>query len=1214
MGNQVYILPYLRKGLINNITNGSTNVGKAKRAEVNVDLLLKIKDVKTGQDESKKYSGQKIELLGPADVRSISPKAIMHVSPAESGDVRLNASYRPYIEFYEEDLPWRYTPYAPENPNFFPWMRLIAVKKDECFICFRNGVKVARLNLSKERIDEVFSTRVALSKSAHVQIDVDDNFNGNFDNNKVNELLNENPDCGISRILCTSPLEKSMEYFILLIPTYEHGRLAALGQSLNNTDMSTLVRPQANTDIDIPIYYKWTCTTAAEEGTFKKLADKLNCTEDYKNMEANLTVDITQSGLPNFRYDKEKIIDVPAALVMNEKPYENIEEEDKKRQTVPKYRDALKEHLMLNPVFDENELGTIDPDHDPFVVPPVYGARHLMTKRKDFDKGVNGNVVNDVNLKLQNRIPAGMGASVIKEHQEDFVNRAWKKVEVVNALNQMLREYYQMNHVNECAEDKNAGKNTRSGKNRDKLNKQNEGLVTDAALRMLQSSGIYYNNVNPDKMLEAYKSELKESALVSAGISANYLKDVFNKDSWEKLVLEDYMYDCAVDIFKNNDAWAGVLSDVDFLQQMFETTTINNKKAQFVPKDGVTFSAPQKSILTSSVWDSIVAAIKATADPIDMESAYSALSNLKDSYETFNEACLGSSIGQITYRDEVNSKEEISSIRPYPVNVKNTNGSTLIVPTEVYEKIKIGNEFLGTAPLAIEYYKKGKPYTPLYLFLVPKSYLDKKSTKVKYYVTAKERNVQVNLGSNGLYEPTGNNSCIANYFWDNNGKSQFDPENSQLFKQLKENYNWMKDRTGKYYYLENAKKNQKSNSKHDKPAFQFKYNDKEFDTSLSGRYCWLRWSWQGKGKTFATFTASNKCWTVQIGQYISVIKEMLNGISSLKMLMFQPTDVEVDISVKDCRLVTADEYFQKAAKNIEADITIEKENPLNDIIVKVEGTSKDINDNLKLNDSSKIETVSEPTTIVSIDPEALGKERIETIISKYGVTEYTQLEGRLHGKYPVMIHPDYLDPTFFYLRELSVDYVLPAAGSLAKNSISCFYSNPVFEESFLMGMNTEMGRELMWREYPTDQRGSYFRKFWDQPNLPVKDKLEKEYYDIIDIDKWKKPLGENHTEGKKAMLVFAIKGELMQTFPDTEVYLQEKVKNLPKGIIKKAEMTSWLTSDTYLVGFSGVNKENLKKYYLAFEQKPMSLQFEWDGVNEKFVIVNRQRYLMEAMN
>ena len=59
-------------------------------------------------------------------------------------------------------------------------------------------------------------------------------------------------------------------------------------------------------------------------------------------------------------------------------------------------------------------------------------------------------------------------------------------------------------------------------------------------------------------------------------------------------------------------------------------------------------------------------------------------------------------------------------------------------------------------------------------------------------------------------------------------------------------------------------------------------------------------------------------------------------------------------------------------------------------------------------------------------------------------------------------------------------------------------------------------------------------------------------------------------------------------------------------------MTSWLTPDTYLVGFSGINKEELKNYYLAFEQKPMSLQFKWDGSN--YNIVNRQRYLMKAVN
>lgn len=1193
MGNKVYILSYLRKGLINNIKKDDTNVGKSKRAEVNVELLVNAKDAKTGQEDSRKYAGQTIELLGPSDVRSISPKAIIRVSPAESSDVRMNASYMPYMEFYEEDLPWRYTPFAPESPNFFPWMRLIAVKKEECFICFRNGVKVARLNLSEERINKVFSTSGALYKSAHVQIDVDDNFEGTLDNATVNELLNENPDCGISRILCTSPLEANTQYYIILIPTYEQGRLAALGQSLNNVEMGTLVRPQANTDIEIPIYYKWTCNTAREEGTFKDLADKLDFTKDYKNMETNLTVDITQSGLPNFCYDTDKKIDVPAALVMSKTPYDNIDEEDNK------YRDALKEHLMLNSVFDENELGTIDPDHDPFVVPPVYGARHLMTKRKDFANGLNGkkvNVVNEVNLKLHNRIPAGMGASVVKEHQEEFVNRAWKKVEVVNALNQMLREYYQMNRVNECAEGKNAGKSTRSGDNHDKLNKQNEGLVTDAALRMLQSSGIYYNNVNPDKMLEAYKPELKDSAQVSAGISANYLKDVFNKESWKELVLEDFRYDCAVEVFKNNEAWSEALSDVAFLQQMFETTTLNNKKAFFVLNEKVASSIKPKSILTSSVWDSIVTAIKANDDPIDMESAYNALCNLDDSYETFNEKSLGNSIG------EFSKPNKGYSIRPYSINVKNPNGITFVVPNNVYDEIQIGTDRLNSKPIAIEYYKKETPNKPLYLFLVPESYL---KNRANYYVTAKGHSIKVKKDENGQFCPCNND---GNVFW---GISPlidlYGLKKSKLKKQLDDNFNWMKDRTGVYYYLDNAKKNKKSNSKNDKPAFQFKYNDSTFDTSLSGPYSWLRWKWQGKGASFASL--ANKRWEVHICSYVNVINEMRNAISLLESLIYQPTDVEFSLAAKDCRIVTADEYFQKYAKKLDADININEDNQLNDIIAKVEATSSNIADNLGFDSNLEVETVSEPTTIESINPDELGKERIETIISKYGVTEYTQLEKRLHDKYPVMIHPDYLDPTFFYLRELSVDYVLPAAGSLGKNSISCFYSNPAFEESFLMGMNTEMGRELMWREYPTDQRGSYFRKFWDQANLPVKEDLENRYYDIIDIDKWNGKLGENHVKAESAMLVFAIKGELMQAFPDTEVFLQDTKQSKPP---KYAEMTSWLTPDTYLVGFSGINKEELKNYYLAFEQKPMSLQFKWDGSN--YNIVNRQRYLMKAVN
>jgi len=48
-----------------------------------------------------------------------------------------------------------------------------------------------------------------------------------------------------------------------------------------------------------------------------------------------------------------------------------------------------------------------------------------------------------------------------------------------------------------------------------------------------------------------------------------------------------------------------------------------------------------------------------------------------------------------------------------------------------------------------------------------------------------------------------------------------------------------------------------------------------------------------------------------------------------------------------------------------------------------------------------------------------------------------------------------------------------------------------------------MGRELLWREYPTDQRGSYFRQFWDVKGIirPAENKAEEakvaeEYKDI----------------------------------------------------------------------------------------------------------------------
>ena len=65
------------------------------------------------------------------------------------------------------------------------------------------------------------------------------------------------------------------------------------------------------------------------------------------------------------------------------------------------------------------------------------------------------------------------------------------------------------------------------------------------------------------------------------------------------------------------------------------------------------------------------------------------------------------------------------------------------------------------------------------------------------------------------------------------------------------------------------------------------------------------------------------------------------------------------------------------------------------------------------------------------------------------------------------------------LRDYSEQYVLPGAELMPPNSLGLLVTNHAFIEAYMVGLNHEMGRQLLWNGYPTDQRGSYFRQFWD---------------------------------------------------------------------------------------------------------------------------------------
>ena len=151
----------------------------------------------------------------------------------------------------------------------------------------------------------------------------------------------------------------------------------------------------------------------------------------------------------------------------------------------------------------------------------------------------------------------------------------------------------------------------------------------------------------------------------------------------------------------------------------------------------------------------------------------------------------------------------------------------------------------------------------------------------------------------------------------------------------------------------------------------------------------------------------------------------------------------------------------------------------------------------------------------------------------------------------VMAYPEFPQPMCETLKELSESHVLPGVEKVPQNTVGVLEPNRRFIESYMAGLNHEFARELLWRRYPTDQRGSYFRQFWnvdeyvadasdtdESGNIQVLD--PEALRDIKPLHKWKAArLGANaviNNAAKTKPLVLMIRGNLIKRYPNALVY------------------------------------------------------------------------------
>jgi hypothetical protein len=145
----------------------------------------------------------------------------------------------------------------------------------------------------------------------------------------------------------------------------------------------------------------------------------------------------------------------------------------------------------------------------------------------------------------------------------------------------------------------------------------------------------------------------------------------------------------------------------------------------------------------------------------------------------------------------------------------------------------------------------------------------------------------------------------------------------------------------------------------------------------------------------------------------------------------------------------------------------------------------------------------------------------------------------------VMAFPQLREPMYRALAAYDKEAFMPGIGQLPPELIMLVQVNQFFIDAFMVGANFEMNRELLWRAFPTDLRGTPFQRFWDRVKGRSDGGLDK-LPDMQPIHQWgKQPLGlrsdPNLADPDRVALL--IKGRLLLRYPNAHIYAWRRANN-----------------------------------------------------------------------
>lgn len=1140
LGTKYEFFPSVREGYRPSRVFGDEDLPLTGRTAMTVDLTAQGVPADGGDwEDAARDPSADLRMYGPGDVTGIDERQIVGVQP-EPNTSTFAPNYFPMVELDRADLPWLFSPERADledGGKARPWLALVVVERSRDDVTVEaDGTKpLPALTTPTKELPPIEETWAW----AHVQVV------GMLSDQEKEAAFTGPSEQVVSRLLCPRNLDANTRYLAAIVPTFEPGVRAGLGED-PFPDESTTPELRGAWDrsgdepVTLPVYYRWQFTTG-EEGDFESLVRKLDPTRLDKYDVGVREIDVHDPGPEDLEEPDGLTRVVGGALQSPGLDAAEYPERDSKG------RDRGKRKHLRDILNDPASAPRVADAEVPVIGPPIYGQWYL-PEDAGWDLGTTGlpeppgipesphgtplstyfgSWLHGLNLDPQYRIPASYGTEVVQENQERLMAAAWKMFGDLAAANERIGHAQVADLLGRDLSDRLDGVDPARFARR---------LVDPIRLqrRLEQAEYLQRNGLlsGEDLVAEVMGGETRPIDLLE-GV-----------DSLE-LDIEDGPDVDGVDLGEIGLVGVDERTGGDVLGRLGDVGAVDGDDSRdgrlggLDRGDTVVEHVGRMGIDGDDLHSAVGDAMAAVRRRVAMGDG--------DSPDRVTEGDLiGDGAGSLAGADTLTQLTRLGEINSSAFRRLTRPGGKLARGVEVGEEaIDVASE------------RASQPFS---------------------------------FGSRGI---------LGNRFADVSERIQ--PDEVERAPEPVET-NWWADETGTVLSLETAADRSDGRLATVPEALLAIERVRDRRDAVRERLAELEAHLAGvqRGDEESTRTlraALTDRPTVgqtaraivseayddlfdRLAHLVAVNPEPLADEFTVErgatlLSRFRSAHAELVGAVDEATAAVRDEEFAPSAVVANVDTARAALARLSDVLDAIEGNvdpsvSSGIRrmQTLSADMSGLLDALPAGPRLVSpgVLP-AVGEIRDlgDAMVAMRGNLDsmlldgYGDLPGLLDASgwskqaaawrinpgllerpvelAPILAAPEFEQPMYEWLKRVDQCYLLPGAENVPVNVIGTVETSSTFIESFMCGLNHEMGRELLWRKFPSDRRGTYFRQFWDYVG-------QDDRVDVEKLHRWQdSELGDNRAgDVPENRVVMLLRGELLDAYPDTRIYAVKAIR------------------------------------------------------------------------